>query len=154
MNNREKDRISSLVCLGAAVVICIASVRLSLGSFQRPGPGLFAFLAGALFGLLSLLCFLQSFRGHSEEGKKPFWPNPARGRKMLSVIIALVLYTALMKYLGFALDTLLFLIFLMRRVEPQRWPLVLSVSILGVIVSYGIFQVWLDIPLPRGIWKF
>ncbi len=73
---------------------------------------------------------------------------------MLSVIIVLVIYTVLMKYLGFALDTLLFLIFLMRRVEPQRWPLVLSVSILGVIISYGIFQVWLDIPLPRGIWKF
>ena len=154
MDNRGKDRISSLVCLAVAVVICIASVRLSMGTLQRPGPGLFAFLAGALFGLLSLLCFLQSFRGLPEEERKPFWPNPPRGRKMLYVIIALVIYTAVMKYLGFALDTFLFLVFLMRKVEPQRWPLVLSVSILGVILSYGVFQLWLDIPLPRGIWKF
>lgn len=154
MEKRTKDRISTLVCLAVALVICISSLRLSLGNLHRPGPGLFPFLAGALFGVLSILSFLQNFRGLPGEERRAFWPNPQRGWKMVYVIIALILYSVGMKYLGFAPSTFLFLIFLMRGIEPQRWSVILPISILGVIFFYGVFQYWLDIPLPKGIFKF
>ena len=154
MNKRERDRITSLVLLFAAVAICIGSLRLSLGALRTPGPGFFSFLAGAILGILSFVLFLRSFKGGGEEERKAFWPNPRRGLKMTYVVIALFLYAIGMDYLGFFTCTLLFLGFLLKGIEPQKWPVVLAGSILSTAISYGIFKYWLDVPLPGGIAGF
>lgn len=154
MNKRERDRMSTLFCLVAAIGICFGSIRLSLGSFRQPGPGFFSFLAGAILGILSFLVFLQSFKGLSGNERKAFWPNPKRTVKMIYVFIALILYAIGMEYLGFFFSTLLFLGFLLRGIDPQRWLVVLAVSIFSTILSYGIFQYWLDVQLPVGFLGF
>jgi len=154
MSKRERDVVSTLVWLFAAIAICYGSVGLSLGTFRRPGPGFFSFLAGVVLGGLSLLVFLRSFKQQSEDGKKAFWANPQRGLKMSYAVIALFLYAVAMNYIGFALSTLLFLGFLMRGVDPQRWSVVILWSIFGTVVSYGIFKYWLDVQLPGGIFGF
>ena len=86
--------------------------------------------------------------------RKPFWPNPRRTLKMALVFVALIFYVLLMDPLGFGLTTFLFLAVLLRGIEPQRWSVVFSVSILGVLISYGVFQYWLDMQLPRGFLGF
>ena len=154
MNRRERDRISTLVWLVVAIGICFGSVRLSLGNFHRPGPGFFSFLSGAVLGILSILVFLQSFKEQSGDTKTAFWPNSRRGLKMAYVVIALVLYAIGMNYLGFSLSTLLFLGFLLRGIDPQRWRVVIAWSVLGTIVSYWTFKYWLDVQLPGGIIGF
>jgi len=154
VNKRERDRMSTLILLVVAISICFGSVRLSLGSFHKPGPGFFSFLAGAILGSLSLIVFLKSFKGLPGEEKKAFWPNPRRTLKITYVLIALILYIIGMEYLGFFFSTLLFLGFLLRGIEPQRWLVVFVWSILGSIISYGIFKHWLGIPLPGGVVGF
>lgn len=156
MDKRERDRMSSLFWMLVAIGICFGSVRLSVGDFQKPGPGFFSFLAGAVLGILSLLVLLQSVKGKglSEEGKEPFFLNPQKTLKMGYVIIALVLYTIGMDYFGFFFSTLVFLGFLLKAIEPQRWPVVFSVSVLGAVTSSAVFQYWLDVPLPGGIFGF
>ena len=154
MTKRERDRISALVCLTMAVGICFGSVRLSLGGVHQPGPGFFSFLTGAILGSLSLIVFLKSFKGLIEDEKKAFLPNRKIAKKMLYVFIALTLYTIGMNYLGFFLSTLLFLAFLLRGIEPQRWFVVLTCSMLGAISFYGVFKYWLDVQLPGGILGF
>jgi len=154
MNRRERDRISTLVWLIVAMAICFGSVKLSLGNLHRPGPGFFSFLSGAVLGILSILVFLQSFKEQSGDIRKAFWPNPRRGLKMTYVVIALVLYAIGMNYLGFFLSTLLFLGFLLRGIDPQRWGVVFAWSILGTIISWGIFKYWLNVQLPGGIVGF
>ncbi len=152
MNKRERDRISSLFWLVLSLGICIGSFRLSLGDIHRPGPGFFSFLAGAILGILSFLVFIQqSFKEHPADERKYFWPNPQRSLEMTFVIIALILYAIGMNYLGFFISTLLFLGFLMRGVGSQRWIVVFTWSILTTILSYVIFQCWLNVQLPRGI---
>ena len=154
MNKRERDRISTLVWLIMAMAICFGSIRLSLGNLHRPGPGFFSFLSGAVLGILSILVFLQSFKKQSGDMRRAFWPNPQRGLKMTYVVIALILYAIGMDYLGFSLSTLLFLGFLLRGIDPQRWRVVIAWSILGTIISWGIFKYWLRVQLPGGILGF
>ncbi len=154
MNKRIRDRISTLVWLVVAIAICFGSVKLSLGTLHRPGPGFFSFLSGAALGILSILVFLQSFKGQSVDTREAFWPNPKRGLKMTYVVIALFIYAIGMNYLGFSLSTLLFLGFLLRGVDPQRWRVVIAWSILGTIISWGIFMYWLRVQLPGGFVGF
>jgi putative tricarboxylic transport membrane protein len=142
------------ILMAAAVGICYGSVRLSLGDFHTPGPGFFSFLSGIVLGGLSLLSFIQSYRELPGDERKPFWPHPRRTLKMGSVFVALILYVIVMDSLGFVLTTFLFLGVLLRAIEPQRWSVVFSVSFLGVLISYGIFQYWLDMQLPRGFLGF
>ncbi len=154
MKKREKDRMCALFLLVVAIGICIGSVRLSLGELHKPGPGFFSFIAGAILGVLSFLVFLQSFKGLPGDERKAFWPKLQIVLKMAYVFIALILYTIGMEYLGFFFSTLLFLGFLLRGIEPQRWLVVLTCSILGTIVFYGIFKYWLDVQLPGGVLGF
>ena len=154
MTRKASDRIITLFWLAAATGICWGSIQFSLGDFHRPGPGFFSFLAGTLLGTLSFIVFLQSFRKQPGEQGKPFWSNRKRGLKMVYVIIALILFTIGLKFLGYILGTFLFIGFLMRGIEPQKWPVVLMSSSLGALISYGIFKCWLDLPLPTGILGF
>jgi hypothetical protein len=154
MKKREKDRISALFWVVVAIGICFGSVRLSLGGLHKPGPGFFPFLVGSILGILSFLIFLQSFKALPGDEKRAFWSNPKRSLKMTYILIALILYALGMDYLGFFFSTLIFLGFLLKAIEPQRWSVVLSGSLLGTILFYGVFKYWLDIPFPTGILGF
>ena len=154
MNNREKDRMSALFWILVAIGVCFGSVRLDLGELHKPGPGFFSLLAGAILGILSLIVFVQSFKSVPGDEKKPFWVNPKRKIKMAYLVMALILYAIGMNYVGFFFSTLLFLGFLLRSIDPQRWSVVLTVSILATVISYAIFQYWLDVQLPTGIFPF
>lgn len=154
MNKRERDRGSALFWLVVAIGICYGSLKLSLGELRRPGPGFFSFMAGALLGTFSLLAFFQSFVGLSGDEKQTLLPNPHRVLKMAYVYVALTLYAIGMNYLGFFLATLLFLGFILRGIDPQRWRVVIPVSILSTIVAYAVFQYWLEVQLPTGILGF
>ncbi len=154
MNQREKDRLGAVILVMVAIGICYGSFKLSLGGFRTPGPGFFSFLAGLILGLLSLFCFFMSFRSQPGDERKPFWPHPKRTFKMSYIFIALIVYVFGMHYIGFGLATFLFLGFLLRGIEPQRWSVVIAVSIMGVAVTYGVFQFWLGMQLPTGLLGF
>jgi putative tricarboxylic transport membrane protein len=151
---RNRDRLSSLICLVISALICFGSIKLSLGKPQNPGPGFFSFIAGAVLGILSIAVFLQNFRSPAKEERYFFWLNSRRGLKMTCVTIALILYAIGMNLLGFFFSTILFLGFLLRAIGSQRWSLTVYISILGTTLSYVIFQFWLDVQLPKGIWGF
>ncbi len=151
---KNQDARSGLFCLGAALLICWGSVRLSLGDLRQPGPGFFSFVAGVILGVLSFLLFLLSRKKAPEEKTKTFWPNPRGARQVIGTVSALLLYVIGMKYVGFFFATILFLCFLLRRIGHERWTSVFSVSILAAIIFYAIFQYWLDVQLPRGFVGF
>ncbi len=151
---KNDDSRSSLFWVVIAVLICWGSIRLSLGDLHHPGPGFFSFVAGALLGVLSLLLYLSSRKKTPEGKRKPFWPNPAGARRMTWTVVALFLYVVSMKYVGFFFGTILFLAFLLRGIGREKWPAVFSVTILSAIVSYVIFQYWLDCQLPTGFLGF
>jgi putative tricarboxylic transport membrane protein len=149
----SKEEGSSLVWLGLAIVICIGSLRLSLGSFQNPGPGFFPFIAGLVLGVLAAMVYFQARRAasSSKESKGPLWASPGGAKKIVLTTLALLAYAAGMEHLGFLISTFIFLAFLLRIIEPQRWGLVILESLLASGISYFIFEIWLQAQLPRGI---
>jgi putative tricarboxylic transport membrane protein len=149
----RKEEGSSLVWLGLAVLICVGSLRLSLGSFKNPGPGFFPFIAGLVLGVLAAVVYLQARRAASSTGetKAPLWANPSGVKKVVLTTIVLLVYAIGMYYVGFLVSTFIFFVFLLRTIEPQRWSLVILESLLASGISYLIFEIWLQAQLPRGI---
>ena len=70
---------------------------------------------------------------------------------MVFTTLALLAYGFGMDYLGFLVSTFIFLVFLLRMIEPQRWSLVLLESALASGISYLVFDIWLQAQLPKGI---
>jgi putative tricarboxylic transport membrane protein len=150
----EREKWSSLVWLGMGTLICIGSLMYSLGTFHKPGPGFLSFFAGLIVGSLALVVHLQARRartGAREEKPEPIWSDRRKGWKMVLTVAGLLAYAVLMNYLGFLVSTFLFLAFLLRVIEPQRWPVALLGSALASAVFYGLFEIGLQSQLPKGI---
>lgn len=149
-----REELTSLIWLGVAIFICIGSLRLSLGNFHNPGPGFFPFWAGVIMAISAGIVYFQSRRSSTaNEMKKPLWAHKGRVLKMVLTALALFAYAGSMEYLGFLISTSIFLAFLLRAIEPQRWSLVIFEALTASGIAYFIFEIWLKAQLPKGVFQ-
>jgi putative tricarboxylic transport membrane protein len=150
------DQVSSLVWLFAGILIILGSLlSLKVGTANDPGPGLFPFLAGMLLTAFSLTVFLKAtFQKRSEkENLHNLWAT-LHWKKVAYTIAVLFVYALLLERVGFLFMTLLLFIFLFRKIEPQKWKLVIGLSVLASVGAYLIFDRMLQVQLPRGFFGF
>lgn len=135
----------------SAVVVFLSS-RLPFGSFANPGAGFLPLLAGGLMLLLSLLLFVQSF-SKGEGTIKILLAKGGTGRVLL-ILLSLILYGLFLEKLGFILMTFLLMGFLLLAIGKVRKSLVIFLSLVSSLGCYGVFQLWLNVQLPKGIFGF
>ncbi len=150
----NNDQISAAVWLAVGVAVALGSLNYGLGPLAAPGTGFLPFLAGCAIALLaSIGLILATLKRHAGVGWTPILRG-VRWQKPLLVLAALFAYALLMKPLGFVLCTVLFIGFLLRAVEPQRWPVVIGGAVAAACGAYAVFNLWLKTQLPRGPWGF
>ena len=103
-------------------------------------------------GVLSFLAYLKALR--TKEADIGPWYSRERWKKVLLILVILVAYAFVLEKLGFVVSTFLLLFVLFKVVEDQRWWLAVGGSLAVAIVSYGIFDRWLKLQLPKGFWGF
>ena len=150
----NNDQVSAAIWVAVGVAVALGSLRYGLGPLETPGTGFLPFLAGCAIALLATIGLILSTL---KQRKGTGWTPILRGvswQKPLLVMAALIAYALLMKTLGFVLCTILFIGFLLRAVEPQRWPVVIVGAVGTALGAFAIFQVWLKTQLPQGPWGF
>jgi hypothetical protein len=153
MKLKNNDQRTSLFWLATGGVISYSSLKYGLGTITSPGPGLFPFLSGLSIVILGLVVFSQQLSLAEREGLKDPWVR-TKWPRILLVMGALIVYIIFFKLLGFILDTIWLLAFLMRAIEPISWKKIIFGSVVSALSSYIIFQVWLEAQLPKGIFGF
>lgn len=144
------DSCSALFWFGLGLLVCYGASRLGLGSVTDPGSGFIFFWSGLILALLSLMLFSNS-REATEEAQETTGTNWA---KISLVLAALVLYAFFLERLGFVLTTFVLLSFLLGVTEGKNWPRALGVASAAALGSFAIFELWLKIRLPKGIFGF
>jgi putative tricarboxylic transport membrane protein len=150
------DQVSSLVWLFAGILVVLGSLlSLRVGTANDPGPGLFPFLAGILMAAFSLTIFLKAtFQKRSQEKNvRTLWAIP-HWKKVVYTLAVLFVYAILLEKVGFLFMTLSLFVFLFRKIEPQKWKLVIGLSVLASAGAYLIFDRILQVQLPRGLFGF
>jgi putative tricarboxylic transport membrane protein len=145
---RTLDRVGALFWFVLALVICYRAASLGVGSASEPGPGFIFFWSGVTMAFLALLVFADSLRVGSEDGPKFIginWP------KVLLVLAALLLYGLLLERFGFVVTTFALMCFLLWISDVTKWPTVLAVAGGAALGSFALFDLWLKIRLPKGI---
>lgn len=150
-SKRTLDTIGALFWFVLASVVCYGATLLGLGSATDPGSGFIFFWSGLIMAFLSLIVLADSLRDVGEEEQKfsgTNWP------KVFLVLSALVLYGLLLEKLGFVLTTFALLSFLLGISDETKWPAVLAVAVATALSSFALFDLWLHIRLPKGIFGF
>jgi putative tricarboxylic transport membrane protein len=148
------DKLSGAIGVLIGLGFCIASSSLGLGEVHHPGPGFLPFLVGAALILLSAVILLPALRkkkGSNEEGTTR---GMGKYRKGGLILLALIFYNAALGVLGLGATTFLFVVFLMKGVEAQRWPRTIVTALCSAVGFYLIFQSWLRLDFPTGPWRF
>lgn len=150
---KYRDLISSFFWIAVGGIFCTGSLNYGFSRMRTIGGGFFPFVAGIALISLSMVVLITALAAKKENGpvKENFLPERDSLKKLLLALVALFTYVLVLKYLGFVLTTFLFMVFLLRFIEPQRWIVVFTAAILTSAIAYLIFNLWLKVQLPRGI---
>ena len=84
--------------------------------------------------------------------------SPFPGKKGIIAVVkclgGLAFFTILMETAGFITNTFLFVAYLMKVVENERWPMTVLIAFLMTAGLYIVFHVLLGITLPRNMFGF
>ena len=142
---------SAIFWIAVGILACYGATRLGLGSVTEPGAGFIFFWSGLILVLLSIIVLVNAVRKGEEMTGDMGKMNWA---KIGLILLSLALYGYFLEKLGFVLTTFVLLSFLLGWIENIHWGRSLAVSIVATTACYGIFELWLKIRLPKGIFGF
>lgn len=147
------DRLSGFVLFSFGLLVGMKSLTYPLGTLRSPGAGLLPLSASILImfisGLLVILTFIR--KSENEKTKGSFFTAKEAPQRVLLGFFSLVGFRYLFPFLGFAPSAFLFVFFLARCLGHYSWRAAFSLSALTALLSYCLFQVWLNVQMPKGI---
>jgi putative tricarboxylic transport membrane protein len=128
------------------------AIQLEIGTPKSPGSGFMIFGAASVLGLLALRQFIKSLHSHGREVKRT--SEEIHWKRIISVILANIIYIFILQPVGYLLCTFLLLCFLFQIHEKGRWVSAVGGAALTSFLSYLIFSRMLQLHLPRGLIPF
>jgi putative tricarboxylic transport membrane protein len=142
---------SALFWVVLGILVCYGASGLGLGSVTDPGSGFIFFWSGLILVILSLVALAESLRSFEDPVQEMEEMNWA---KIAFVLLSLVLYALFLERLGFVLTTFILLSFLLGSIDETHWGRSFGVASAAALGSFVIFELWLKIRLPKGIFGF
>lgn len=133
-----------------SVLVLRASLKLGLGTVNRPGPGFMPLLVSLLVICLSLIVFItdvvsaKNISGRSSR----FQGNLIRP---IILVMALSIYTFSLNTIGYLIATYLLVFSMITMFDPKKWYLHTVIAAVIVLASYILFVRWLQVQLPTGL---
>ncbi len=146
--------LAGLIFLGAAVYVMTEALRLKYYDAIGPGAGFFPIWLGLALGLLSLGWLVQVWRGGGGDLGERFLPSRQGMTRVAVIVIALILFVALLSPVGFRLTMLGFLLFMLIVLGRGNLLAKAVIALLGSFGLYYAFYNWLGVPLPSASLEF
>jgi putative tricarboxylic transport membrane protein len=144
---------SSLFWLLFSVVFSREAFRLPMGEMRDPGSGFFPLMVAVVTGLLALIAFFNALR-EPTGGPESHALGRFRWWNLFIILAALVAYALTLTTVGFMINTFLFMLLLLKVIEPQTWTKALLASSITAVASEFFFNVLLRAQIPSGILGF
>jgi putative tricarboxylic transport membrane protein len=155
MNTR--DLASGLFWFVVSIFVCTEGVRLDTGTLNIPGPGFAVLLAGAVLGLFSIILIIGTLLKRKANIPTPETTSVTKGRgwiKVILVVCAIFAYVAILPKIGFFISTFGLMTLMYRMLGRPNLLFQGIVGFVTVTLAYLVFSVWLQIPVPKGMFGF
>ncbi|MCU0581289.1 MAG: tripartite tricarboxylate transporter TctB family protein [Syntrophales bacterium] len=149
----KKAIISGGFWLCAAIAVLFASLRLGFGPYDNPGPGFLSFGAAFLLAGLSGALLWSGLRSKGKTARLIDLWQDRKGSIPLAAASALVLYGLVLPKLGYLAATFGLMVVLFS-VGKIKLPLAVPGALLASLLTFVLFDWFLKMPLPRGIFGF
>jgi len=133
--------------MALGIYVMVISLKIGFGTLREPDAGFFPFVGG-LFILISNLSVLA----RASRENQPLFPDRAG-------IIIFFMFTAiaacwilLMPYLGYVMVSFLAVLGFSKVMKLEGWGRPVLLSAVVAFFIYLLFDYWLYLDLPRGIW--
>ena len=148
---RTADRITAALLLAFSAAFAAGALKYyTWWGDSGPGSAFLPFWLSLVMGALALGLLLRAPVAGSE-----WLPGRTGAQRVLAVLGVTVAFVVLMQVIGMIVGIALFLAVLMRYLERQPWWLTLVVSLAAAGVNWLVFEHWLRVPLPQGVfWTF
>jgi putative tricarboxylic transport membrane protein len=149
-----RDLVGGLFWLGISIFVLIEAVKTGVGTLHTPNPGFFPFWSAVVLGLFALILMVVNFFSRQRKsGFAELWKD-TQWRKGVYVVCSLFLYLLVLPILGYLISTFALMLFIMAAIERWNlWWMGASAATM-VVASYLLFDVFLEVNLPRGILGF
>jgi putative tricarboxylic transport membrane protein len=144
-------QVTALVFLVSSFFIARESLRLRFYTELGPGPGYFPFWLSILLALLAAAMLYQATFRCSDPLPADFFPTRSGYLRIAAVLGSFAFAIIAMDVLGFRLVMLSFFVFLLSALGRQNPLITALVALAGSFGAYQIFEGWLKIPLPIGM---
>jgi hypothetical protein len=144
---------TGLAALAASLVLFALTLDLKANPLVPIGPGFYPrIVLGLTAALAAALIAFDLHSGKKKSGDR----SEANYGLVLTVFVIFGLYAGALPLLGFRVATFVFVAVLQATLEPPRgargWLAVGATALLTTIVSYVLFERYLQVLLPRGRW--
>lgn len=147
------DLICGLIGVVIAIVLFILSLQINMKEGDLIGAGFLPLIVSVIVFFFSLTLAMRGWKS-----SKIYIEQPLEYEKntlgVWLMIVACFLYAALIKPLGFIIDSSLFLYFtlcMMTKKENIKWGRFAVLAVVAVVIIYMIFTEIFGIRLPKGI---
>lgn len=144
---RKSSIITTFLFLVFALGAFNEARKLPFGRVSAPQPGFFPLILSVLLVIISVLVLGQSRKARGEDSGA--WSEMS-WKKIGLALGALFTFALLFESLGYLVTTFLFVTFLMRAVDREKWRLAIAVAFSASFISYLLFGLLLKTPLPVG----
>ncbi|HSR11173.1 MAG TPA: tripartite tricarboxylate transporter TctB family protein [Thermodesulfobacteriota bacterium] len=143
------QKVCYVVFLAIGSLYLFGSLRLPIGTAASPQGGLFPLLVSIFLIAMSVALIMGVLTGRRTETVEAFPKGHDRNR-LLILASALVLYSLLLKPLGYLVSTIGLMGVTVHLMGLRGWGKVAAAAVITGILSYYLFAFLLDVPLPRG----
>jgi len=149
---RRNEKITAVILLGFTLLYSYGSLRLKLGSFKYPGPGLFPVVIGGLLVVCSIFYLVRAFRARPPGAANA---DAAMGKEMnyrviIGIVACTILYPFILEMLKFVISTTMVAFVMLFLLKPQRAVFSFLLALGMAIVSFLVFYRLLGVALPSG----
>jgi putative tricarboxylic transport membrane protein len=148
----KAEKITSLLLIALAVFVGFESRKYPLGTIDNPGPGFLPLLLGVAMAVMAIALSMRVWRSGTAKVHRPFWPEKVGLSKVSLTFVTILLFTALLEITGYMINIFFLFLILLRPIGRQKWIWSVAIAMGATVVAYLLFDKWLMIPLPRGIW--
>ncbi len=147
---RRVYQVASLVCILFGAYVAWQSHGMTLYDEMGPGGGFFPFWLGMVFIVLSAIWLAQVSLRPQPAMEAGYVPDRAATLRILSIVVAMVVFVLLADIIGFQLSMFAFLTFLFVALGRQNLLVTLFLSVVGSFGIYYVFGHWLQVQLPAA----
>ena len=139
-----------------AIIYLIDGMELNIGTVGMPGEGFVPRVMGVFLLFCCAALLVQEMVSPKESEAKnqasEEAPDAENARRPIWLMIALLIYAAVLPILGFVLSTLVLMLASLRIFEYRNWIGSCMIAAAATAVTYFVFEKWLQILFPPGFW--